>query len=112
MTVSDACGICDPSPQSIVIPLPSPLSPLPSAHSNSYDSPLLIMIPLTNSLQTWWTVEARAPDPSPSIDPTQQRALAILTKIAGMHLGAAWKSLQLGVLTIWNVCSRSANMER
>ena len=23
-----------------------------------------------------------------------------------------WKSLQLGVLTIWNVCSRSANMER
>ena len=39
--------------------------------------------------QTWWTVEARAPDPSPIIDPTQQRALAILTKIAGMHLGAA-----------------------
>ena len=56
------------------------------------------------SLKTWWTVEARAPDPEARVDPTQQRALSLLIQLSGMHLAEAWKSLQLGVLTIWNIC--------
>ena len=42
-----------------------------------------------SSPQTWWTVEARAPDPEADVDATQQRALMILVKIVGMHLGVA-----------------------
>lgn len=62
--------------------------------------------------RTWWTVAANAPEPEPTVQPEQERALAIMVKIVGMHLGAAWKSLQLGVLTLWNVCARNACMER
>jgi hypothetical protein len=29
-----------------------------------------------------------------------------------MHLRDAWKSLQLGVLTLWNACCRNTSMER
>ncbi|KAJ9524025.1 hypothetical protein QJQ45_022487, partial [Haematococcus lacustris] len=62
--------------------------------------------------RTWWTVEARAPEPSPVVEEHMERALAILTQIVGMRLRAAWKSLQLGVLTLWNTCARNAHMER
>ena len=45
--------------------------------------------PVCCSPQTWWTVEARAPEPEADVDATQQRALMILVKIVGMHLGVA-----------------------
>ncbi|KAG1678758.1 hypothetical protein FOA52_012798 [Chlamydomonas sp. UWO 241] len=62
--------------------------------------------------RTWWTVATRAPEPDAVVGLEQERALAIMVKIMGMHLGAAWKSLQLGVLTLWNVCTRNPHMER
>lgn len=62
--------------------------------------------------KTWWTVEAKAPEPPGVVDTNTERALRILLQIIGMHLHEAWKSLQLGVLTLWNACARNPNMER
>ncbi|MEW5317782.1 MAG: hypothetical protein WDW38_009052 [Sanguina aurantia] len=39
-------------------------------------------------------------------------ALSILLNITGLSLLQAWKSVQLGVLTMWNACARDARMER
>ncbi len=35
---------------------------------------------------TWWTVDARAPEPEPVLDNQLERALSILTQIVGMKL--------------------------
>ncbi len=37
--------------------------------------------------RTWWTVDARAPDPQATVGEDQARALAIMVKIVGLHLG-------------------------
>lgn len=39
-----------------------------------------------NSNRTWWTVDARAPEPSPNVESQMERALAILTQLTGMKL--------------------------
>ncbi|GIL66635.1 hypothetical protein Vafri_20126 [Volvox africanus] len=62
--------------------------------------------------KTWWTVDVRAPEADGTVDLDTERALRILLQILGMHLSAAWKSMQLGVLTLWNACCRHPNMER
>jgi len=62
--------------------------------------------------QTWWTIDARAPEPSSEVESQMERALAILTQLIGMKLLVAWKSLQLAVVTLWNACARNGNMER
>eukprot|EP00198_Chlamydomonas_reinhardtii_P003541 XP_001692877.1 flagellar associated protein [Chlamydomonas reinhardtii] len=62
--------------------------------------------------KTWWTVDVRAPEADGTVDSDTERALRILLQILGMHLSAAWKSMQLGVLTLWNACCRHPNMER
>ena len=36
--------------------------------------------------QTWWTVDARAPEPDGVIDANQDRAISILLAILGLHL--------------------------
>eukprot|EP00798_Chlamydomonas_sp_ICE-L_P025213 gene25213-10858_t len=61
---------------------------------------------------TWWTVDAHAPEASADVDDQIERALNILVRIIGMRLNAAWKSIQLGTLTIWNACSRNPSIER
>jgi hypothetical protein len=38
------------------------------------------------SMRTWWTVDARAPEPPPVVEGQLERALAILTQIVGMRL--------------------------
>ncbi|GAX81636.1 hypothetical protein CEUSTIGMA_g9064.t1 [Chlamydomonas eustigma] len=62
--------------------------------------------------KTWWTVDAHAPEPSPDVEPAQSRALDLLLSIMGLHLVDSWKCVQLGVLTVWNVCSRNASIEK
>ncbi|KXZ56071.1 hypothetical protein GPECTOR_2g953 [Gonium pectorale] len=62
--------------------------------------------------KTWWTMDVRAPEVEGIVDSDTERALRILVQILGMHLGAAWKSMQLGILTLWNACCRHPNMER
>eukprot|EP00967_Tisochrysis_lutea_P145425 scaffold273075_cov21-Tisochrysis_lutea.AAC.1 len=36
--------------------------------------------------QTWWTIDARAPEPSSEVESQMERALAILTQLIGMKL--------------------------
>ncbi|MEW5306191.1 MAG: hypothetical protein WDW36_008675 [Sanguina aurantia] len=62
--------------------------------------------------KTWWTVDAPAPPPLPEVHGNVRRALSILLNITGLSLLQAWKSVQLGVLTMWNACARDARMER
>ncbi len=69
-------------------------------------------LPTSPRSKTWWTVDARAPEAEGIVDSDTERALRILLQILGMHLSAAWKSMQLGVLTLWNACCRHPNMER
>lgn len=58
-------------------------------------SPHRLSAPPGVRAHTWWTVEARAPEPAPVVEKDQERALSILVKIVGMHLPEAWKSMQL-----------------
>eukprot|EP00983_Pelagomonas_calceolata_P113252 1159965-Pelagomonas_calceolata.AAC.9 len=37
-------------------------------------------------VQTWWTIDARAPEPSSEVESQMERALAILTQLIGMKL--------------------------
>lgn len=54
--------------------------------------------------KTWWTVDVRAPEADGTVDSDTERALRILLQILGMHLSAAWKSMQLGECGRVNVC--------
>ena len=45
--------------------------------------------------QTWWTVDAKAPEPDRSVDAGSTRVITILLSLLGMHLSTTWKVLQL-----------------
>jgi hypothetical protein len=44
--------------------------------------------------------------------PTSANLTILACLAATPAIVQAWKSLQLGVLTLWNACARNANMER
>ena len=45
--------------------------------------------------QTWWTVDAKAPEPDRSVDAGSARVISILMGLLDMHLTSTWKVLQL-----------------
>ena len=45
--------------------------------------------------QTWWTVDARAPEPEASAEEGSVRTVSLLLGLLGMHLDSTWKVVQL-----------------
>ena len=45
--------------------------------------------------QTWWTVDARAPEPEREADEGSVRAVALILGLLDMHLASTWEVVQL-----------------
>ena len=62
--------------------------------------------------KSWWTVATGSGEPEALQDPLLQRALAVLQALLGLRVLAAWKCVQLAVVTLHNASARSAGLER
>ena len=45
--------------------------------------------------QTWWTVDARAPEPEREVDKGSARAVALLLGLLDLHRASTWEVVQL-----------------
>lgn len=58
---------------------------------------------------SWWSVDAPMPTPEPLINPLLERTITILLTVLKLQLPAAWKSLQLSVVMLWNAAVQSGD---
>ena len=60
----------------------------------------------------WWSVDAPPTEPPDDVPPLMRRALALLLTALRMRAPAAWKSVQLAVVMLWNAAAQSPAVER
>lgn len=56
---------------------------------------------------SWWTVDAPMVQSEPTLSPLMLRAVHILLTLLQLRLPAAWKSMQLSVVMLWNAAVKS-----
>lgn len=56
---------------------------------------------------SWWTVAAPMVQSEPVLSPLMLRAMHILLTLLQLRLPAAWKSMQLSVVMLWNAAVQS-----
>ncbi|KAF8071180.1 hypothetical protein HT031_001262 [Scenedesmus sp. PABB004] len=61
---------------------------------------------------SWWTVAAPVIDAGEELNPLLARTMHILLTLLRLRLPAAWKTLQLAVVMLWNSAAQSASVER
>lgn len=62
--------------------------------------------------KTWWTVAVEPPEPDPTVSALMDRVLSLLVATVRLTLIDAWKSMQLSIVTIWNISGRAAFLEK
>lgn len=58
---------------------------------------------------SWWTVDAPMVQSEPALSPLMLRAMHILLTLLQLRLPAAWKSMQLSVVMLWNAAVQSGD---